>query len=816
MKEPIIRKESVTNELISAVLEVCYLEYAKFIIENRSIPYFYDGLKWINRRLLWALEFDIKKHRVKCARVVGDTIGKYHPHGDQSTYLALVRMGQWWNMRYPLITPQGNFGNIGDGPAQMRYTECSFSPLAKHFFEDFNREIIPMKLTYDRAGLEPRFLPTRFPNLLMNGTTGIAIGISTSIPPHRACELFDALIYLLRNPEAELDDIMTIIQGPDFPCEVLLSNRGKLREIYATGEGTFVLRAPCEVKGNKLIFRSIPYGASKEAIILKLIECKENGKINSITNISDESTVGVCLVITIRQGTDINVAKNSIYKHTQLSYSFSNRWFALDERGAPRLFNLMTYLKKFNASREKIIILQHRNRLYRNRAQLAKYLGYIITLENPEQIINILKTAKSKEEMRKRLMLLSCNIPDGFDQSYLDIDGGVCRLSSVQVEYIIELKLHQIGSFKKQALLQEIHKLQSAINYSIEILNKPEARMSLMIKQYEELRDKYKSPRRTTIIKDNFSNNPLDFIEPEDVVISISEQNYIKQVPLKKYSSQRAGGRGLTNSHGLKIGSNTRERIMLFTDKGRVFKLNVYDIPFSERGGKGRALINLLPKLQKAEQIKHMSNFRRHLDKHRYIIFAFANGDIRKNELKDFKKIYSDGKKYNSRKVALVSIIFANDDDHLYLITQRGKSIRFAVSDLKLIKSRSAKGVRGIFCEQDDRLVSCTLVSQEGDILIMSENGIGKKTDINEFRPQNRGGKGMLGFRVTGKSGPVAGAVFLSREQLDGEVMLINSDGRTIRIAANDIPKFGRNTSGNKIMQALEGGRIVNIIPCAV
>jgi DNA gyrase subunit A len=815
MKEPIAKKKSITNDSVAAVLEVCYLDYAKFIIENRSIPYFFDGFKQINRRLLWVLHNDIKKHRVKCARVVGDTIGKYHPHGDQSSYLTLVRMGQDWVMRYRLINPQGNFGNIGDGPAQMRYTECSLSSVGASFFMDFDRETIPMKLTYDRAGLEPVFLPTRFPNLLMNGTTGIAIGISTSIPPHRCCELFEALIYLLRNPGAVLDDIMEIIQGPDFPCAVLLSNRAKIREIYATGEGSFVLRAPCEVKGNKLIFRSIPHGTSKEAIILKLIDCKEK-KLIPITNISDESTAGLCLVIKIHQDADINVAKSLIYKYTQLSHSFSNRWFALDERGAPRLFNMMTYLRKFNTTRERIIILQHRNKLYNNRAQLAKYLGYIITLENPEQVINILKTAKSKDEMRKQLMALSCKIPQGFDQSYLDIEGGFCRLSSVQVDYIIELKLHQIGSFKKQGLLQEIDKLKLAINYSVEILNKPEARMKLMIEQYEALRDKYKSPRRTTILEQNFSKNPMDFIEPEDVVISISEQNYIKQVPLKKYSSQRAGGRGLTNSHGLKIGSNTRERIMLFTDKGRVFKLDVYKIPSCDRGSKGRALINLLPKLQQGEQIKHMSNFRRHLGQQRYIIFAFANGNIRKNRLEDFKKIYSDGKIYNKSKIALVSIIFANDEDHLYLITHRGKSIRFAVNDLNLIKSRSAQGVRGIFCDPDDRLVSCTLVSQEGEVLIMSENGIGKKTDIKEFRAQNRGGKGMLGFKITKKSGPVAGAVFLSREQLNGEVMLINSDGRTIRIAATDIPKSGRNTSGNKIMQALEGGKIVNIIPCEI
>jgi DNA gyrase subunit A len=809
---------NITNDSVAGILELCYLDYAKFIITNRSLPYFFDGLKQINRRLLWVLHNDIKKSRVKCARVVGDTMGKYHPHGDQSTYLALVRMMQYWNMRFPLAIPQGNVGDSGGSkPAQMRYTECSLSPVGASFFLDFDREIIPMKLTYDRAGFEPVFLPSRFPNLLMNGSTGIAIGISTNIPPHRCCELFDGLIHLLKNPQANLDDMMQIIKGPDFPCKVLLSNQKKVRDIYATGEGSFVLRAPCEIDGNKLIFKSIPYGTSKDLIMAKLMDCKSKGLI-PIVSVSDESTGEFCLVIKIHNDADINVAKSLIYKHTQLSHSFSNKWFALDERGTPRLFNLMSYLRKFNEGREKIVILQHRNKLYRHRAQLAKYLGYIITLENPEQIITILKKAKSKQEMRDELMALSCKIPQGFDQSYLDILDGYCRLSPVQVDYIIELKLHQIANFKKQELLQEIDKLQAAINNCVKILNNDEERLNFIIQQYKTLRDKYHSPRRTTIIERTFSKDPMDLIEPEDVIISISKDNYIKQVPLKKYSSQRAGGRGLTNSHsGLKIGSNTREIIMFFTDRGRVFKKTCYSIPSCERGNRGRALINLLPNLEKDEKIKHICNLRKHLGQQKYIIFAFSNGNIRKNKLDDFKNINRSGKIYNKYNDSVVSILFANDEDHLYLITQRGKSIRFAVGDLNLIQdSRSARGVRGISCDPNDKLVSCTLISQEGEILIVSENAIGKKTDINEFRPQKRGGKGMFGFKVVKRSGLVAGAVFFSKKELSQEVMLVNSDGRTIRVPVNGIPKSGRNTSGNKIMQAMDGGKIVNIIPCDI
>ncbi len=781
-----------------------YISYAMSVIVGRALPDVRDGLKPVHRRILYAMmELGLtpdKPYR-KSARIVGDVLGKYHPHGDTAVYDAMVRLAQRFSTRYLLVDGQGNFGSVdGDSPAAMRYTEAKLTRLSMEMIKDINKETVDYRPNFDESLDEPTILPSKFPNLLVNGSSGIAVGMATNIPPHNLSETIDGVITLIDNSEAEIKDIMKNIKGPDFPTGAIIMGKEGIKEAYNTGRGIIKIRAKARIeeisKGRQhIIVTEIPYQVNKARLIEKIAELVRDKKIEGISDLRDESDrKGMRIVIELRRDTNANVVLNQLYKHTQMEDSFGIIMLAIvDEE--PKVLNLKEMLVHYLDHQKEIIT--RRTQFDLNKAEERAHIleGLKIALDNLDEVIKLIRGSKDGQTAKKGLM-------ERFN------------LSEKQAQAILDMRLQRLTGLEREKIEEEYEETIKLISQLREILANERLVLNIVKEELLEIKEKYKDKRRTQITTKAEEINIEDMIEEEDVAITLTHFGYIKRLPVDTYKSQRRGGKGIAGLTTREedfvenlIISSSHDYLLIFTNLGKVYKLNVYEIPEARRQARGTAIINLV-QFSTDETIAAIIPVDRKWNA-KYLILATRNGIIKKTQLDQFE---------NTRRSGLVAISIREDDElikvelidedkEIILVTAEGKSIRFKEGDVRNT-GRTAMGVKGINLSPDDYVVSMEVVLEDTDLLVVSEKGFGKRTDINEYRVQKRGGKGVKTYNVTKKTGKLVGAKIVTKED---EALLINNDGTVIRLKVSNISKQGRSTRGVTLMKTEKGQFIVSI-----
>ncbi|HOV86270.1 MAG TPA: DNA gyrase subunit A [Syntrophobacteraceae bacterium] len=782
-------------------IKLSYLDYAMSVIIGRAIPDVRDGLKPVHRRTLFSMHElgnDYNKAYKKSARIVGDVIGKYHPHGESAVYDALVRMAQDFSMRYTLVDGQGNFGSIdGDPPAAMRYTEVRMSRLAGEFLRDIEKETVPFQPNYDNSLLEPTVLPTRVPNLLLNGASGIAVGMATNIPPHNLRELVNALVLLLDKPESTVKDLMRCVPGPDFPTAGFIYGREGIREAYETGRGSIKMRARIEVeesgKRSHLIVTELPYQVNKARLLERIAELVKLKKMEGIQDIRDESDrEGMRIVLTLRQGEEPKIVENQLYKFTALESTFGVIMLAVVDN-KPEVLNLRDMLWHFLEFRRQMVVkrTQYELREAEKRAHVLE--GLKKALDHLDEVIRLIRSASTPPEARRGLM-------ERFE------------FSEIQAQAILEMRLQRLTGLEREKILEEYTNLLKEIERLRQILASPALVDQVVRDELKELTNQYGDLRRTEIVAEAGEICLEDLIADEEMVVTFSQAGYIKRTPLAVYRSQRRGGKGRT-------GMSTREEdvvtaiftasahdiLLVFTNRGQVFWLKVYEIPEVGPAALGKAIVNLLP-LQQGEKVQTVLPVKEFKEGH-YVIMATRNGVIKKTELAAYA---------NPRSTGIRAIVLDEDDElicaritdgnrHLFLMSRSGKCIRTEETEFRPL-GRVSRGVRGMNLD-GSRLVGMDVIDEGKSILVVTEKGFGKRTPSEAYRPQSRGGKGVMNIRVTEKIGNVIG---FGQVGEDAEIIMITDRGRLIRVPVRQISKTGRVTQGVKLMDLGEGERLVD------
>jgi len=795
----VLDKVSIEEEIKKS-----YLEYSLSVIIGRAIPDVRDGLKPVHRRILFAMhELGNTYNRPykKSARIVGDVIGKYHPHGDAAVYDALVRMAQEFNMRDPLVDGQGNFGSIdGDAAAAMRYTEVRMSRLAGEFLADIEKETVNFRPNYDNSLQEPEVLPTKVPNLLINGSSGIAVGMATNIPPHNLGEVIDGLLYLLDNPQAQIKDLMRYIKGPDFPTGAFMYGQKGLISAYETGRGSIKIRSKIEVQSRpkgleSIVISEIPYALNKANLVEKIAALVNERKIEGITDLRDESDRrGIRIVIDLKKGTIADVVINKLYKFTALETSFGINMMAV-VNNRPQLLNLKQILEYFLEHRKEIII--RRTRYDLNKAEQRAHIleGLRIALENIDEVVELIKTSKTPREAKERLM-------DRFN------------LSEVQSQAILDMRLQRLTNLEQEKLLEEYKELLKKIEYLKSILENVEVLKGVIREELEGIKKQYATPRRTKIMEyDPGSINIEDIIPDSNVIITLSRNGYIKRTLLDNYHQQRRGGKGIAGANvsekdfitNLIITTNHQD-LFLFSNKGKVYRLKVYEIPEGSRIAKGVHMNNLLP-LTGNEYIANIISLRS-LDDDKYFLFITKNGMVKKTSFSEFKILRSQGKIAIKLREGdeLIAVKVIEADSEIILTTRNGYAIHFMGKEIRPI-GRKAMGVKGIALRKSDEVVSAVIVNGDHrrDLLTISEKGFGKRTDLKNYRVQSRGGMGIKNMKITPKTGAVVGSVLVADND---ELVLLSSNNKIIRIKVDEVRRAGRDTQGVKLVN-LEGDQKV-------
>jgi DNA gyrase subunit A len=791
---------------IEEEMKTSYLDYAMSVIIGRALPDVRDGLKPVQRRILYAMFREgllPGKKFSKCAGVVGEVLKKYHPHGDAAVYDALVRLAQDFNMRYPLVDGQGNFGSIdGDPPAAYRYTEARLAKIAEELLADIDKETVDFVPNFDETVEEPTVLPAKIPNLLINGSSGIAVGMATNIPPHNLGEVIDALVKLLDEPNTSIEELMTILKGPDFPTGGIIFGTQGLKEAYLHGKGLIKVRARARIEraksGDSIVITEIPYQVNKAALLKKIAELIRDKKIEGISELRDESDRdGIRIVLELKKGEIAQVILNNLYKHTQMESTFGIIMLAL-VGGQPKILNLKKLLSLFLEHRRNVVLRRTAYELKRAEERAHILEGLKIAVENLDEIINLIKRSKSPEEAKAGLMK---NYP----------------LSDIQAQAILDMKLQRLTALERDKILREFEETQQEIKRLKEILGSEKLVKAIIRDELLEVKNKYADERRTDIVEETEELTLEDLITEEDSVVTISHFGYIKRAPLSQYRSQRRGGKGLTGMEtkeedyvaDLYIAS-THDYMLFFTNKGRLYWLKTYQIPEAGRYSKGTAVVNLLP-LEEGEKIATALATR--LDKEGYIVMFTKKGLVKKTDLREFATPRSKG---------VIAISLEEDDEliaakqtdgksDLIIGTRKGLAIRFNEEEVRPV-GRIAKGVIGIRLLKDDEVVSADqllLSPVEGTTLLtVTEKGLGKRTHIKEYPVQGRGGKGVISIKLSPKGGNVVGLLQVKDED---EVVLITNSGKLIRTKAKDIPVQGRNTQGVKLMDLEPEDRIVGI-----
>ena len=803
MDENIFDKEDGQFDAVKPVdlkktRETSYIDYAMSVIASRALPDVRDGLKPVQRRILYAMielnNGPDKPHR-KCARIVGDAMGKYHPHGDSSIYGALVNMAQEWSTRYPLVDGHGNFGSVdGDGAAAMRYTEARLSKISMEMISDINKDTVDFMPNFDETEKEPTVLPSRYPNLLVNGTSGIAVGMATNIPPHNLTEVINGVVKIIDNQveedkETTLDEVMEIIQGPDFPTGATILGRRGIEEAYRTGHGKIRVRAVTNIESmangkNRIIVTELPFMVNKARLIEKIAELHREKRIDGITELRDESNrEGMRICIELRKDANANVILNQLYKHTQMQDTFGVNMLAL-VNNEPVVMNLLQMLQYYLKHQEEVVTRRTKYDLNKaeERAHILK--GLLIALDNIDEVIKIIRgsanTAEAKASLIERF---------GLDE--------------VQAQAIVDMRLRALTGLEREKLENEFAELQKKIAEYKAILADRKLLLGVIKEEICAIRDKYGDERRTSIGFDEFDISMEDLIPVENTVIAMTHLGYIKRMTSDNFKSQHRGGKGIKGMQTIEedyiedlFMATTHHYLMFFTNKGRVYRMKAYEIPEASRTSRGTAIVNLL-QLMPEEKISAVISIKEY-DDNEYLFMATKSGIVKKTSITEYANIRKTGlQAINLREDdELIEVKVTDNERDILLVTKHGQCIRFKETDVRPT-GRTSIGVRGMNLNYDDEIVAMQMDSQGPNLLLVSEFGMGKRTDINEFAVQHRGGKGVKCYKITEKTGDVVGAKAVK----DGrDVMLITNEGIIIRIGVDTISQLGRVTSGVKLM----------------
>ncbi len=814
-----------------------YLDYAMSVIVGRALPDVRDGLKPVHRRALYAMSElgnDWNKPYKKSARIVGDVIGKYHPHGDTAVYDTIVRMAQPFSLRYMLVDGQGNFGSVdGDSPAAMRYTEVRMSKIAHQLIADLDKETVDFTANYDETEHEPSVFPTRVPNLLVNGSAGIAVGMATNIPPHNLGEIINACLALIENPGIEIAGLMEHVPGPDFPTAGIINGVRGIHEAYRTGRGRIHIRARSHIedygKGKqRIVITELPYQVNKARLLEKIAELVKDKKIEGISGLRDESDKdGMRMVVDLKRGEVAEVVLNNLYQHTQLQNVFGINMVALVD-GRPQLLNLKQCLEAFIRHRRDVVTRRTVFDLRKARQRAHILEGLAVALSNIDEVIRLIKTSSNRNEAKLALMErnwepgvvsgmleragATASRPDDLEDGFGLLDDGY-RLSERQTLAILELRLHQLTGLEQDKIVNEYKELLEVIDGLLAILESPDRLMEVIREELTELRDQFGDERRTEILTDHLDLAIEDLISEEDVVVTLSHAGYAKSQPLSDYRAQRRGGRGKTAA-GVReedfidklFIASTHDTILCFSSRGKAYWLKVYELPQAGRTARGKPIVNLLP-LEKDERINAILPIRE-FDENHFVFMATANGTVKKTPLSGFSRPRANGiiaidLRENDY---LIDVAITDGSQDIMLFSDAGKVIRFSETDVRQM-GRTACGVRGIKLPQGKRVISL-IIASDSPVLTATENGYGKRTLAADYPVYGRGGQGVIAIQVTERNGAVVGAVPADDND---EVMLISSGGTLVRTRVNEISVMGRNTQGVNLISLSRDEVLVGI-----
>jgi DNA gyrase subunit A len=831
----------IAKELLSVNLEDemrrSYLDYAMSVIVGRALPDARDGLKPVHRRVLYAMRElgnDWNKPYKKSARIVGDVIGKYHPHGDTAVYDTMVRMAQEFSMRYVLVDGQGNFGSVdGDAPAAMRYTEVRMARLAHEMLADIDKDTVDFGPNYDESETEPLVLPARIPQLLVNGSAGIAVGMATNIPPHNLGEVIDACVALIDNPELDLAGLMKLVPAPDFPTAGILLDANGLVDAYATGRGRIVIRARTHFEDigkerQAIIVTELPYQVNKARCLEKVAELVKDKKVEGISELRDESDKdGLRMVIELKRGENSEVVLNNLFQHTQLQESFSINMVALDE-GQPRTLGLKALLSIFLRHRREVVTRRTRYLLKEARKRAHVLEGLAVALANIDEVIELIKKAPNPAEAKAGLVAKAWkpgavtamleragaanSRPEDLAAEFGLTPGGY-RLTETQASAILDLKLHRLTGLEQDKILQEFKEILDAIVGYLDILANEPRLLAVIRAELLEIKDQYGDERRTEISEGAVNLNREDLVTPQDMVVTLSHEGYVKTQPLDEYRAQKRGGRGKMAATTKEEDfvdrlwiAHTHDTLLCFSSLGKVYKLRVFELPVGARGARGKPFVNLLP-LEANEKISAVLPIKEFAPGS-YVFAATRLGTVKKTALEDYSHIRSNGIIAVELRAddALVGVALTNGTNDVLLFCDGGRAIRFHEDDVRAM-GRQATGVIGMRLKDGEKVIAL-IVANSGDILTVSEFGLGKRTRIDEYPVHGRGGQGVIAQNLTDKSGKLVGAIEVHEND---EIMLISEGGTLIRTAAREISVQGRNTQGVRVMRPDENDRLVGL-----
>lgn len=796
-------KEIIVEKDIEKEMQESYLEYAMSVIVSRALPDVRDGLKPVHRRIIYGMHqlgITPDKPYRKSAKLVGDVMGSFHPHGDSAIYDAVVRMAQDFSTRYPLADGQGNFGSIdGDGAAAMRYTELRMSKLTQEMLRDIQKETVDFQPNFDESEMEPTVLPSRFPNLLVNGSSGIAVGMATNMAPHNLREVIAGINATIDNPDITIDELADIIKGPDFPTGGKIMGKAPIMEAYKTGRGRVIIRAEAEIEEvknrHRIVVSEIPYQVNKSNMIIKIAELVRDKRIEGISDLRDESDrKGMRIVIELKRDANPQVVLNQLYKFTQMQVTFGIINLALVD-GVPQVLNLRQLIDYYLD--HQVEVITRRTQFDLKKAQDRAHIieGLLIALDHIDEIIKILRTSDDDAESKRR-----------FTEKF--------GLSDAQGQAILVMQLRRLQRLEKHKLEEEYHALQAEIHRLKEILEDGDVLLNLIKTELNEIKDKYGDMRRTRVVPAESEINLEDMIPKEDVVITLTRSGYIKRMPEGTYRPQRRGGRGVTALTTKEEDmveqifiTNTHDTILHFTNTGRVFALKAYEVPEGSRTARGMAIVNLL-NLKPDEYVTSIIPLDGDVEEKDALIMVTNTGIVKKTLVEEFANIRKSGIiGMNLREDEhLIKVRHLQQDEDIIIVSQKGRAIRFNTDQVRPM-GRSARGIIGMSLEEGDRVVDVDLAQDEAYLLVVSEMGYGKLTPLEEYRSQSRGGKGMLTYTIREKTGELVGAKVLT---LQDEVMVINSQGIIIRIAASEISVMGRTTMGVKIM-SMKDAKVVSV-----
>lgn len=805
-----MQDKNLVNVNLTKEMKTSFIDYAMSVIVSRALPDVRDGLKPVHRRILYGMnELGVtpdKPHK-KSARITGDVMGKYHPHGDSSIYEAMVRMAQWWSYRYMLVDGHGNFGSMdGDGAAAQRYTEARMSKIALEMLRDINKNTVDFVDNYDANEREPVVLPARFPNLLVNGATGIAVGMATNIPPHNLGETIDAVKLVMDNPEVTTKDLMEVLPGPDFPTGALVMGKSGIHKAYETGKGSIVLRSRTEIEETKtgrerIVVTEFPYMVNKTKVHEHIVRLVQEKRIDGITAVRDESNrEGVRFVIEVRRDASANVILNNLFKMTQMQTSFGFNMLAI-QNGVPKILSLRQILDAYIEHQKEVVT--RRTQFDKEKAEARAHIleGLLIALDHIDEVIRIIRASETDQEAQAELM-------------------SKFKLSERQSQAILDMRLRRLTGLERDKIQSEYDDLIALIADLADILAKPERVAQIIKEELDEVKRKYEDKRRTELmVGEVLTLEDEDLIEESDVLITLSNKGYIKRLDQDEFTAQKRGGRGVQGT-GVKdddfvrelVSTSTHDHLLFFTNKGRVYRLKGYEIPEYGRTAKGLPVVNLL-KLDEGESIQTIINVESERSDDAYIFFTTRAGIVKRTSVKEFANIRQNGLKALNLKDddELINVLLTQDDTDIIIGTKLGYAVRFNQSSVRSM-SRSATGVKGVKLREGDAVVGARVVTDQDEVLIITEKGYGKRTVATEYPTKGRAGKGMKTANITDKNGHLAGLLTVKGDE---DLMVITDTGVMIRTNVANISQTGRSTMGVKVMRLDENAKIVTFTTVA-